>query len=76
MGVNLGLTINELLEECKKQVKKGNGDKHILISSDDEGNSFHSLFYTFTDKSCSDFDNLLVRADSRHHNKDNCVLLG
>ena len=29
---NLGLTVNQLLELCKEQVKKGNGNKHIIIS--------------------------------------------
>jgi hypothetical protein len=42
------LTINDLLKECKKQVAKGNGDKTIMISSDDEGNSYHYLWYSFT----------------------------
>ena len=27
-------------------INKGNGDKKIFISSDDEGNSYHRLFYT------------------------------
>ena len=43
------LTINELLELCKKQVKKGNGDKKIVISKDNEGNGYHGLFYAFTE---------------------------
>lgn len=43
------LTINELLELCKKQVKKGNGDKKIVISDDNEGNGYHGLFYAFTE---------------------------
>lgn len=43
------LTINELLELCKQQVKKGNGDKKIVISDDNEGNSYHGLFYAFTE---------------------------
>lgn len=47
--MNKGITVKELLNECKKQIKNGNGDKHILISSDDEGNGFHTLFYGFTD---------------------------
>lgn len=42
------LTINDLLKECMKQVRKGNGDKVIMISSDDEGNSYHYLWYSFT----------------------------
>ena len=42
------LTVAELLEFCKKQVRAGNGEKKILISRDDEGNGYHGLFYQFT----------------------------
>ena len=42
-----GLTINQLLEECEKAKSKGFGNKKILISRDDEGNGFHTLFYGF-----------------------------
>jgi len=46
--MNKGLTVAQLLNECMTLVNNGYGDKHIQISSDDEGNSFHSLFYGFT----------------------------
>ena len=39
------LTINDLYKLCKNQIKKGNGEKKILISDDDEGNGFHELFF-------------------------------
>ena len=42
------ITVNELLQECLRQVKNGNGKKHILISGDDEGNSYHELFFSFS----------------------------
>lgn len=42
------ITINQLLAECQKQVENGNGDKHILISQDDEGNGYHECFFGFT----------------------------
>jgi len=42
------LTINDLYEECKKQIKKGNKDKVIMLSDDDEGNGFHYCWYAFT----------------------------
>ena len=29
-------------------MKAGNGKRHIIISGDDEGNSFHELFYGFS----------------------------
>ena len=30
------LTIKQLKEICEKEIKKGNGDKSIMISNDDE----------------------------------------
>lgn len=54
------ITVNQLLDFCKKQKEKWNGDKHILITSDDEWNSYHWLFYAFNDdydeiKECEDY---------------------
>lgn len=43
------ITVKELLKLCQEQLRKGNGDKQILISNDDEGNGYHSLYYEFTD---------------------------
>ena len=43
------MTVKELLKLCEEQIKKGNGDKVILISNDDEGNGFHDLIYEFTE---------------------------
>lgn len=70
---NLGITVNQLLELCLNQMEKGNGDKHILISDDDEGNGYHTLFYGFTDKY---LDRLLKYEHDGTHNADNCVILG
>jgi hypothetical protein len=42
------LTIKDLYEECKKQMAKGNADKVIMISDDDEGNGYHYLWYSFS----------------------------
>ena len=42
------LTVKDLMHECVRQVDKGNGNKVIMISSDDEGNSYHYLWYNFT----------------------------
>lgn len=72
---NLGLTVNQLLELCKKQVKKGNGNKHIIISNDDEGNGYHTLFYAFTDDA-ENLQYILEEEHDRTHTVDNCVCLG
>lgn len=45
------LTIKDLFNECKKQIAKGNGDKVIMISNDDEGNGYHYLWYSFANAS-------------------------
>ncbi len=42
------LTIKELLQLCKMEISKGNGDKSIMISQDDEGNGYHYLWFGFT----------------------------
>lgn len=42
------LTIERLKEICDKYIKKGYGDRKIVISDDNEGNGFHGLFYGFT----------------------------
>lgn len=67
------ITINELLEACKEQVDKGNGDKFVAISNDDEGNGFHMLFYLFTDD--TEFVNSALEYESQF-TADNCVVLG
>ena len=42
------MTVEQLMEACKEQIKQGNGNKTIWISDDDEGNGYHELGYTFT----------------------------
>lgn len=48
MAKEMGITIMQLYAECVKQINAGNGKRHIMISSDDEGNSYHELFYGFS----------------------------
>ncbi len=43
-----GITVKELAQMVLQEIKNGNGDKRILISQDDEGNGFHTLYYGFT----------------------------
>lgn len=42
------VTVKQLLILCQEEVEKGNGDKNIVISDDNEGNGYHGLFYGFT----------------------------
>lgn len=72
--MNKGITVKELLYYCKIQVARGNGDKHILISTDDEGNGYHTLFYDFQDD--PDDINYALEIEHDHHNTDEVILLG
>lgn len=73
--MNKGITVNELLKSCQEQVAKGNGDKYVLITDDDEMNGVHTAFYTLTDD-----HNLLTEAieieHDHSHTVDEVVLLG
>ena len=42
------LTVSELYKYCIKEIGKGNGNKHIVVADDNEGNGYHGLFYAFT----------------------------
>ena len=48
MAKEMGITIMQLYAECVKQINAGNGNRRIMISGDDEGNSYHELFYGFS----------------------------
>lgn len=65
------LTVETLFELCKDEIKRGNGNKKIVISDDNEGNGYHGMFYGFTpawdglddevyDSQETDFKNLIV----------------
>ena len=72
--MNKGLTVKQLFECCKKQIALGNGDKHILISDDDEGNGYHTLFYEFTTE--TDMLRMAVEIEHDSHDANEIVLLG
>ena len=74
------LTIKNLAIILAKELKKGNGDKVIVISDDNEGNGFHGLFYGITNLSelepnDQEYYNDII-TDSCEHDVDNLVLLG
>lgn len=69
-----GITVKLLKEMCEDAIKKGCGNKTILISCDDEGNGFHTLFFGFM----TDINDINVYKDLFHDNNNpkNVVLLG
>lgn len=67
------ITVKELLEICKQAVRAGYGEKHIVISDDNEGNGYHGLFYGFTPLT-EDFNDLIY--DSRTSSPCDTIILG
>lgn len=67
------VTVNVLEELCKEQIKKGNGNKVIMISQDDEGNSYHYLWYHF-----STIEQALAEdyVDEKIASKEDTIILG
>lgn len=48
MAKEKGMTVEQLHKDCEAMIKAGYGKRRIMITSDDEGNSFHELFYGFS----------------------------
>ena len=71
-----GITVKELCQYCLDLIKEGHGDKTVMISSDDEGNEYHTLFFSFI----TDSDSIKQVADyGMFHDRqdpENVVLLG
>lgn len=55
-----GITVEALCFYCMQEIMKGNAQKHIQISMDDEGNAFHTLFYGLTTEGMDQYN---------HHDK-------
>lgn len=74
--MNKGLTVEQLMVLAYKEVEKGNGNKHVLISNDDEGNGFHTLFYGFQsdEKIVKDYKDYGMFHDD--NNADEVIILG
>ena len=79
------LTIKDLKRACEEEIRKGNGNKTIMISSDDEGNSYHYLWFAFTPMEIMEepieFQGKLVSfpfefADERVAKKEDTIILG
>ena len=73
------MNVKELKELCEKEITKGNGDKKILISGDDEGNTFHSLYFAFTEIDNTNKDDYVGSIDDHDIDESNIkeyIILG
>lgn len=72
-----GITIEQLYKECAKQIKAGNGKRHVLLSNDDEGNGYHELFFGFTPtEKCVSDDYLLPYGVTMQEAEKEYIVLG
>lgn len=73
------LTIKDLYINLREEVRKGNGDKFIVVADDNEGNGFHGLFFGITSetedvKEAVEFSNGIY--DSQENDLNKLVILG
>jgi hypothetical protein len=73
------MTVKELYLELAEEMKKGNGDKCLVVADDNEGNSYHGMFYGVTSDPKMVRENIECSNglyDCRETNYDNIVILG
>lgn len=52
------LTLNDLFLAINDEIRKGNGDKVVLVADDDEGNGYHPIYFAVTPMDCFDLSSL------------------
>ena len=73
------ITDEVLYELIKKEMKKGNGKKLIVLADDTEGNGYHGMFFGFTStrsgvRECIECSNGVY--DSESEDPQDLVILG
>ena len=71
-----GFTVKQLLQACLEEIARGNGDRHILISGDDEGNTYHELFFLFSHLQGEDISYGLPFGVNEQEFNENYIVLG
>lgn len=66
------ITVRDLLKMCQKEIANGNGDKHIVLSDDNEGNGYHGMFFGFSP--ADDFLDDIY--DSNYNSAKDTIVLG
>ena len=69
------ITIDELYSILRTERIKGNGKKKIMISTDDEGNGYHPLFFGVTPIT-DEFNFATFYGVYFEDAKNDCVILG
>ena len=75
----MAMTVKQLYLELAEEIKKGNGDKVIVIADDNEGNAYHGMFYGVTSDPKTVRENIETSNglyDSAVEDYDQIVILG
>ena len=73
------LTVLNLFKLLEEEVRNGNGNKVIVVADDNEGNSYHGLFYGITSEPNDikeNIDNSNGIYDSQEKDLNKIVILG
>lgn len=71
------ITIKELHAYLGKAIEDGYGDRKILLSSDDEGNSYHEMFFAMSmARDCVSSDSQLPYGVTMDEANNEYVILG
>ena len=70
------ITVSQLLKLCQEQVKKGNGDRMICLSDDNEGNGYHGMFYGFTEVNQDEKEDYPIYDSTEEEDMSKIIILG
>lgn len=71
------LKVKDLYEIVKHEIDRGNSDKTIMLSDDDEGNGYHYLFFGMTlGKDMIDDDMFMMSVDENYVPIEDTIVLG
>ena len=71
------LKLKDLYNECRKLMEEGHGEKSLVTSGDNEGNSYHGIFCSFTvitPQNAKEFEGLIE--DSAEQDIHNIIIVG
>lgn len=67
------VTVQEMYNALGAEIKKGNGNKYLVAAGDNEGNSYHGVFFHITPMTK---DNMELLGDSQIMDPDKLMIIG
>ena len=71
------LKLKDLYHECRKLMEEGHGEKSLVAAGDNEGNSYHGMFFSLTPitpKNVKEFEGLIE--DNTEKDLTNILIVG